>query len=122
MGDPNSDSVPEDIAAQKRMQEALHLTQFCVDHASVGIVRIGSDAQILNVNNKLCQLTGYTPEELSTMRIVDIAPHLRPNRWNRHHQDVRSGDPDTFESSYRRKDGSLVPVEISDDIPRISRE
>ena len=113
MDDPNADSVPEDIAAQKYMQEALHLTQFCVDHASVGIVRIGPDAQILNVNNKLCQLVGYTPEELYTMRIVDIAPHLPPNRWNRHDQDVGSGEPDTFETSYRHKDGSLVPVEIT---------
>jgi PAS domain S-box-containing protein len=109
----SSDSSPEDSAAQQYMQEALHLTQFCVDHASIGIVRIGSDARILSVNNKICQLVGYTPEELCMLRIVDIAPHLPPQRWNRDQQDAPARDPDTFESIYRCKDGSLVPVEIT---------
>jgi PAS domain S-box-containing protein len=107
------DGTFEDISEQKRMQEALHLTQFCVDNASVGIVRIGSDAQILSVNNEMCRLLGYTSEELCTMRIIDIDPNFPIERWNFHRRDLQARGSSSFESTHRRKDGRLFPVEIT---------
>jgi two-component system, cell cycle sensor histidine kinase and response regulator CckA len=104
----------EDITEQKRIQAALHLTQFYVDHASVGIIRIGSDARILSVNNEVCRLLGYTPEELYTMRIDDIDPNFRLDRWNMYRHNLRARGSNTFEATYRRKDATLFPVEITD--------
>jgi two-component system cell cycle sensor histidine kinase/response regulator CckA len=95
----------EDITEQKRLQAALHLTQFSVDHASVGIIRIGSDARILSVNNEVCRLLGYTPEELYAMRIDDI--------WHTYRHDLRTRGSTSFETTYRRKDATLFPVEIT---------
>ena len=107
------DGTFEDITEQKRLQEALHLTQFCVDHASVGIMRTGSDARILSVNNEMCQLLGYTPEELYALRIDDIDPSFPLDQWNMHRRDLRARGSNTFESTHRRKDGTLCPVEIT---------
>src|SRR3982751_1408094 len=75
------DGTLEDITEQQSMQEALHLTQFCVDHASVGIIRIGADAQIMSVNHEACRLLGYTSAELSSMRIIDIDPNVSIEQW-----------------------------------------
>jgi two-component system, cell cycle sensor histidine kinase and response regulator CckA len=107
------DGTFEDITAQQSMQEALHLTQFCVDHASVGIIRIGANAQILSVNSEVCRLLGYTPAELCAMRIVDIDPNLSIEQWAIQREDLRARGSKTFESTHRRKDGTLFPVEIA---------
>src|SRR5215213_9702184 len=61
------DGTFEDITGQQSMQEALHLTQFCVDHASVGIIRIGADAQIMSANHEACRMLGYASAELCSM-------------------------------------------------------
>ncbi|HET9222517.1 MAG TPA: PAS domain S-box protein [Roseiflexaceae bacterium] len=107
------DGAFEDITEQKRMQEALQFTQYCVDHASVGIVRTGLDGWILSVNNEICRLLGYTPEELYTMRIADIDPSFPIERSSLPRQDLRARGSETIESTYRRKDGTLLPVEIT---------
>ncbi len=107
------DGTFDDITAQQSMQEALHLTQFCVDHASVGIIRIGAHAQILSVNNEVCRLLGYTPAELCTMRIVDIDPNVSSEQWAIEREHLRARGSNTFESTHRRKDGTLFPVEIA---------
>ena len=107
------DGTFEDVTAQQSMQEALHLTQFCVDHASVGIIRIGADARIMSVNNELCRLLGYTPAELCAMRIVDIDPNVSIEQWAIQREDLRARGSKTFESTHRRKDGTLFPVEIA---------
>jgi two-component system cell cycle sensor histidine kinase/response regulator CckA len=107
------DGTFEDITAQQSMQEALHLTQFYVDHASVGIIRIGADARILSVNNQVCRLLGYTPAELCAMRIVDIDPNVSIEQWAIDRADLRGRGSKTFESIHRRKDGTLFPVEIA---------
>ena len=107
------DGTFEDVTAQQNIQEALHLTQFCVDHASVGIIRIGGNARILSVNNEVCRLLGYTPAELCAMRIVDIDPNLSIEQWALQREDLRERGSKSFESMHRRKDGTLFPVEIA---------
>jgi PAS domain S-box-containing protein len=107
------DGTFDDITEQKRLQEALHLTQFCVDHASVGIMRIGADARILSVNDEMCQLLGYMAEELYALRIDNIDPNFPLDQWNMHRRDLRARGSHTFESTHRRKDGTLCPVEIT---------
>jgi PAS domain S-box-containing protein len=106
-------TMDETITEQKRIQETLHLTQFCVDHASVGIMRTGSDARILSVNNEMCRLLGYTPAELCGMRVSDIDPNFPLDRWSMHRHDLGMRGSNTFESTQRRKDGTLFPVEIT---------
>jgi PAS domain S-box-containing protein len=107
------DGTFEDITGQQSTQEALHLTQFCVDHASVGIIRTGADAQILSVNNEVCRLLGYTSTELCSMRIIDIDPNISIEQWAIEREKLRASGSNSFESTQRRKDGTLFPVEVT---------
>jgi two-component system cell cycle sensor histidine kinase/response regulator CckA len=112
-GQGYSFSFVRDITARKRMEQALHLTQFCVDRASVGILRTGPDARILSVNDQACRNLGYTREELLNMYVFDIDPTFSRERWLGHRRDLRARGSNTFETVHRRKDGTTFPVEIT---------
>jgi two-component system cell cycle sensor histidine kinase/response regulator CckA len=106
-------SFVRDITGRKRMEQALHLTQFCVDRASVGILRTGPDARILSVNDQVCRNLGYTREELCNMYVFDIDPTFPREIWLGHRRELRDRGSSTFETVHRRKDGTTFPVEIT---------
>jgi PAS domain S-box-containing protein len=95
------------------MEDTLRLTQFCVDRASVGIMRIGPDAMILSVNDELCRNLGYTRKELCAMRILDIDPLLQLEEYQEHWQNLRAYGSARIERMHRRKDGTTIPIEIT---------
>src|SRR5690348_762173 len=76
-----------------------------------------ADGRFLAVNAQACAQYGYSEEEFLAMTIADI----RPREEESHLQEVRSTGPAGHRSfgtwKHRRKDGTLIDVEItSDDI------
>src|SRR5690606_31350076 len=53
--------VVEDITARKLVEDSYRTT---FDHAPIGIMHSTADRKILHVNPKLCEILGYTREEL----------------------------------------------------------
>jgi PAS domain S-box-containing protein len=106
-------TIMEDITERKKMEDTLSLTQFCVDRASVGIMRIGPDAMILSVNDEICRNLGYTREELCAMRILDIDPVLQLDEYREHWQNLRAHGSARMERTHRRKDGTTFPIVIT---------
>jgi two-component system cell cycle sensor histidine kinase/response regulator CckA len=106
-------ALVSDITERKRMEQALHLTQFCVDQALVGIMRTGPDGRILSVNDHVCRSLGYSAEELCKLNIFDLDPSFPFERWWEHRQALRVKGSDTFETVHRRKDGTTFPVEVT---------
>jgi PAS domain S-box-containing protein len=102
-----------DITERKRTDEALKLSQFMIDRASLGIFRGDDDGRILFVNDYWAQNLGYTSEELRSMSFFDIDPKLTPEFWRAHRQKVTATGSHTFESLHRRKDGTEFPVEVT---------
>ncbi|MBN1312836.1 MAG: PAS domain S-box protein [Anaerolineae bacterium] len=111
-GGDYSFSFVHDITERKHTEQTLHLTQFCLERASIGIMRLGSDGRIQSVNEQFCRNLGYTREELCTMSVTDIAPGLSIEAWLMQLQDLRVRGSRTFEAIHQRKDGTLFPVEI----------
>lgn len=101
-----------DITEQKQIEESLRITQFSFDKAAVGIYRIGSDAKILEVNDKAARILGYTKEELSAMSIFDIDPLVNSEAWGAIWQTLAEQGQYAFETVHRGKDGGEIPVEI----------
>jgi PAS domain S-box-containing protein len=101
-----------DISEQKRAVTDLQLTQFFVDKASIGILRISEDGNILFANAASCRSLGYTAEELCSMTVFDINPTFNPDKFREHRRSARAAGSRTFETIHRRKDGSAFPVEI----------
>ncbi|HET7480323.1 MAG TPA: PAS domain S-box protein [Rubrobacteraceae bacterium] len=110
--------VVEDISERKRAEEALkeseELYRAVIEQAAEGIYLFDPEAmEILESNRALQEMLGYSAEELLGIPvyrlIVDERKSINANALR-----VILNDSYSFgERKYRRKDGSLVDVEVS---------
>ncbi|MFZ5441778.1 MAG: ATP-binding protein [Myxococcota bacterium] len=92
----------------------LKLSQFSLDRAAIGILRISLDGRLLSANEFICQKLGYSREELLEMTIFDINPTFTPEDWARHIKlFIGLSTPRVFETVHRRKSGVTFPVEVT---------
>jgi PAS domain S-box-containing protein len=73
--------------------------------------------EFLDANPAFCRMLGYTPEEIQRLTVADVADDLPRFHWHRAAVLQRGGD--RFETRLRRKDGSMVEVEISDAVTEV---
>ncbi|MCS6291670.1 MAG: PAS domain S-box protein, partial [Nitrospira sp.] len=103
----------EDLTDLRRIQEALKLTQFSVDHAVEGFFWLNHRGEILNVNESACRMLEYTHEELTTMTIHDIDPHILSDNWPAHWEELKRRGSLTFESKHWSKTGQVLDTKVS---------
>lgn len=102
----------EDITERKLAEEALRLTQYCVDNAAIGICILNND-RIVKVNEQMCRNLGYTREELTSMNVLDIDPFITKEKLSILVKDFLKCGYSHIESRHRRKDGTSFPVDIT---------
>ena len=106
-----------DITARHRAETALHVSEgryhSLVEQASDGIFVADATGEYIDVNSAGCALLGYTREEILQRSMVDLVNPdelaVSPFKLS----DMQAGQAVLNERHMRRKDGSLVPVEIS---------
>ncbi|WP_010665097.1 sensor histidine kinase [Marinilabilia salmonicolor] len=93
------------------------LDRFCIDHAGIGIYQISdTDGHIISVNQQACNDLGYSKEELESMTIFELDPNFSEpynGKWHSHRDNIRKAGTGTIETLHKRKDGSLMPVEVT---------
>jgi PAS domain S-box-containing protein len=79
-------------------------------NAAVGIARVALDGRFLEVNERLCEILGYTSDELLTKTFGDITHRDDLMTDLRGMKRMLAGEIDNYlkEKRYRRKDGSVV--------------
>jgi len=107
-----------DISERKRNEAALRDSEarFRTLHESLRdpLIEVAMDGRILGCNDLFCRMLGYTHEEIRSLSYQA----LTPERWHAMQEDiVRSqiiprGYSDIYEEEYRRKDGTVFPVEL----------
>jgi PAS domain S-box-containing protein len=111
-------SAIEDIADRKRAEEALRqseeLYRSVIEQAAENIFIIDPyTKRILEANAALQHSLGYAPEELKSMTLYDIVAHDRASIDNNISRILAQKRYFVGERKYRRKDGSLVTVEVN---------
>jgi PAS domain S-box-containing protein len=105
-----------DITERKRADDALRESEqrfrSFVDHATDGFFLLDDKQAVLDVNRQACESLGYSREEMLGMRPRDFDVGLDPESVGRIGERVTAGETVTFETLHRRKDGSVLPVEI----------
>lgn len=101
-----------DITEQKQAQQALKMTQFCVDSATDAISWVGNDLGFAYVNDAMCRSLGYSRSELLSMSVSDIDPNISLEGMLQLGQATKEQGSIKFETQHRRQDGSIFPVEI----------
>lgn len=105
-----------DITEQKRAEEQLHeresFARAIIETSADGFVMGDPQGRILDVNESYAQRSGYSREQLLTMRIDDLEAQMTPDEVAVRVKTVLEQGHDRFESMHRAADGSLWPVEI----------
>jgi PAS domain S-box-containing protein len=109
--------VAHDITERKRAEEALKeseerlRSQF--DLASEGICIMSLEGRLLEVNEALARMHGYTREEMLNLALRDLdAPESSRLVSERMHR-LMVGEALTFELEHVHKDGHVFPLEVS---------
>ena len=96
----------------KQVEQELRMMKSTVSNTAEGILWINLMGGIAFFNDTICTMLGYTREEFALLTIRDINPHFIENHlgplWSR----VRERKYLTVEDTNRKKDGSIIPVEI----------
>jgi len=102
------------------VQESEHRFRLTFEQAAVGIAHVGLDGQWLRVNQKLCDIVGYTREDLSRLTFQDMT---YPEDLDADLALVRkclAGEIPTYsmEKRYIRQNGSLIWIQLTVSLAR----
>ena len=104
-----------DIHDLKCAEEALRASErrfrTFVDHATDAFF-LFSEHRVLDVNGPACESLGYTRDELVGMTSSDVDHDLTPASLEDQVRKVEAGEMVSFGTRFRRKDGTVFPVEV----------
>jgi PAS domain S-box-containing protein len=100
---------------QQDLRESEDRFRATFEHAAVGIAHIAADGRWLLVNQRLCQILGYSREELLALHVKDLTHPDDRETDDRLRRRLFAGDIDHYslEKRYIRRDGSLIWVAIT---------
>ena len=100
--------------AEEDLTESRERYRAVVEQATEGIYILDTEnGHVLETNPALGGMLGYTAEELREMDIHDLVAHPREEVYAYFERVLAEGQLLIGERKYRRKDGSLVDVEVS---------
>ncbi len=110
-------SSAQDITERKRAEEKLRESEeryrSIMEQAADTVIMHDETGRIVDANRQACRSLGYSREELLSKSIGDIDPEAvqaeKQELWGK----VLAGEQFTFESLQIRKDGSVIPVEVT---------
>jgi len=90
-----------------------------IEQSAAGISQLDLDGRFVAVNQRYCELTGYSREELLGMRMVDIThPDDRAESVNGVRRALADGGRFEVEKRYVRKDGTVAWVSVGVNVLR----
>jgi PAS domain S-box-containing protein len=93
------------------VEETPALLALLFEEAADGIIIANSDGYCMKANGKACEITGFSKEEIYGMHLHDLL--LPMNSGYSEMKQLKASQPLITERVLRRKDGTLVHLEIS---------
>lgn len=117
-GAPSCRIALSDISGRKRAEKELRANEekfFRLFESMMdGFVSVSMDGAFLECNEVYLSMLGYSRAELARLTYLDITPE----KWHAFEDDIvqnsilKRGYSDVYQKEYRRKDGSVFPVEL----------
>jgi PAS domain S-box-containing protein len=107
--------VTERVHAEELVRQQDKRLTATYDRAGIGIAEVNSEGMLLRVNAHLCELTGYSPEELLGRSVFDdaCAEDVEADREQFRCQVAGTLDRYKIEKRIRRKDGGYVWASVT---------
>ena len=106
--------VTEQVSARKKIEESEKHLSNILSQVNAGIAQTDSNGNFVHVNERYCEITGYSKEELLQLTLADIT-HPDDLQYNLElfHLCESEGKDYIIEKRYIRTDGSVVWVNMS---------
>src|SRR5215469_14713371 len=107
-------------ALESALRDSEERYRLTFEEAAIGIAHIASNGQWLRVNRKLCEVLGYSEDELLRQRVVDVAHPADVEAYRVQQARLASGEISQYamEKRYVRKDATVVWTRVT--VSRIS--
>jgi len=102
--------LPDDAPVRIAEKEKYHAI---LQTATDGFWTVDKEGRLSEVNDSYCVMSGYSRDELLKMRISDLEANEVEEETRRHIEKIIATGRDQFETQHRRKDGSIIDVEIT---------
>ena len=102
-----------DVTAHRQTVEMLELAKFSIDNSMDAAYWVGPDSQCLYVNQRACDVLGYTRKEFSALHIHDVDPNYPKEKWPETWALIKKKKIFTTQTCHRTKQGHVFPVEIT---------
>lgn len=110
-------AVGSDITARKQAEAALAEQEIqyraVIETAADGFWVVGDEGRLLAVNDAYARRSGYSRDELLTMKVPDLEARESAKEVSAHMKRVQASGSDQFETWHRAKSGEIWPVEIN---------
>jgi diguanylate cyclase (GGDEF)-like protein/PAS domain S-box-containing protein len=112
-------SIARDITRRKQTEQALQESEqrfrLTFEHAGSGIAHVDLEGRFLRVNLSLCNILGYSSEELAGRTVKEFSHPEDRDRTDAGRALMRKGEIDSVRSEkrYQRKDGETVWVALT---------
>jgi two-component system, cell cycle sensor histidine kinase and response regulator CckA len=112
--------ITEARAAELALRESEERFRSTFEQAAVGMAHVAPDGRWLDVNQRLCEILGYTRSELLTQKFQDTTFPDDVSGDLHNMAQVLSGERSTFSLEKRcvRRDGEIVWVDVTTSLVR----
>jgi PAS domain S-box-containing protein len=105
----NNDQPLAEVATGKSEERHRTILRAAMD----GFWLMDLQGHLLEVNEAYCRMSGYSEPELLTMSVSDLSALESREQAGAHIARIMARGQDRFETRHRRKDGSLIDIEVS---------
>jgi two-component system, cell cycle sensor histidine kinase and response regulator CckA len=99
--------------AERALRESERRYRLLMEHASDGILISDADGNLTSVNTRICEMLGYAREDLLRMHVKDLVTPESLRAQAVPFDAPEEGKSVIRERWFKRRDGSVVPVEVS---------
>lgn len=103
----------ERVSKEKLLLESEERHRTILQTALDGIMRVDLQGRIVEVNDAYSKMSGYSIQELLGLSLADLEVSESPAEIEARTQKIIKTGHDRFETRHRRKDGSILELEIN---------
>jgi PAS domain S-box-containing protein len=103
------------ISRREEAEQALRLSQFSIDHSTVGILWVNWDSHVRYANAAAQQMLKFADDALVDLPLQRLDPQMDMDRWLQLWRQARSSEQNLrgYEVDYLQADGAPLPVAVS---------